>query len=92
MNTTTNLIAMPDLAWREGWTLSECGAHPDGSPIIQLQRLDSQQPELPSFAEDRDAWDYVVARARTGSAPHRQALRQVDQVERTLIEASCGSW
>ncbi|MGI4801948.1 MAG: hypothetical protein ACRYG8_49540, partial [Janthinobacterium lividum] len=87
MNTTTSSINLPEVAWREGWTLSECGAHPDGSPIIQLQKLDSQQPELPSFAADRDAWDHVVARARTGSAPHRAVLDQVDRVERTWIEA-----
>ena len=92
MNTTTSSTVLSETGWKEGWTVSECGANPDGSRIVQLQRLDSQQPELPSFADDRDAWDYVVARARAGSAPHRAVLQQVDDVERFLIEAACGSW
>ncbi|MGI4943919.1 MAG: hypothetical protein ACRYHQ_25720 [Janthinobacterium lividum] len=91
MSITTSSTVLAETGWKEGWTLSECGVHPDGSPIIQLQKLDSQQPELPSFANDRDAWDHVVARARTGSAPHRAVLDQVDRVERTWIEALCGS-
>ena len=92
MRTTTNSTSMPNLAQREGWTVLDCGTHPDGSPIIQMQKLDFPQPGFASFADDRDAWDYVVARARTGSVPHRAALGQVDPVERTLIEASCGAW
>lgn len=92
MSITTTSIIVPEVARQEGWTISECGTHPDGSPNVQMQKLDAQQPELPSFANDRDAWDYVVARARTGSAPHRAALQQVDRVEHALIEASCGSW
>ncbi len=92
MSITTSSIDLPEVAWPEGWTLLECGAHPDGSPSIQLRRLDSQQGEIPMFEDDWDAWDYVVTRARTGSVPHRDALQQVDRVERALIEASCGSW
>lgn len=79
-------------AWQEGWTLSDCGALDDGSPQIQLQRLDALGSGVPIFAEDHHAWDHVVAQARTGSVLHRDALQRVDRVERALIEASCGTW
>jgi len=102
MSITTNSPAHPapvpstgfdiKAAWQEGWTLSGCGTLDDGSPQIQLQCLDAPEPGVPTFAEDHDAWDHVVARARTGSVLHRDALQRVDRVERALIEASCGSW
>jgi hypothetical protein len=87
-----NEATMLEAARQEGWTLSTHGAYQDGTTIVQLQRLDSQQSGLPSFAEDRDAWDFVVNRARAGSDLHRTALAQVDRIERVLIEASCGFW
>jgi hypothetical protein len=89
---TTDETAILNTAWQEGWTLSTCGAYPDGTDIVQLQRQDSQKPDLPGFAEDRDAWEFVVSQARSGSAMHRTALEQVDRIERVLIEASCGFW
>jgi len=79
-------------AWKEGWTLAYLGLLSDGSHRIELKRIDIPAAGAPGFGEDHDAWDHVVARARAGSALHRDALARVDRVERLLIEASCGSW
>jgi len=107
MKTTTMataLVAAPTLpaspvadldlrtAWQEGWTLTYLGLLSDGSHRIELKRIDIPATGVPGFAEDHDAWDHVVARARAGSALHRDALARVDRMERMMIEASCGSW
>jgi hypothetical protein len=79
-------------AWQEGWTLAFLGLLSDGSHRIALKRIDIPAAGTLGFAEDHDAWDHVVTRARAGSALHRDALGRVDRLERMLIEASCGSW
>lgn len=79
-------------AAREGWTVSEAEALADGTPGVQLQRIDCPEDGQPSFRDDVDAWQHVVARARTGSRLHRRALALVDKVERALIEITCGAW
>ncbi len=57
---------------------------------MQLQRLDDPEDGAPQFTGDREVWEHVVARARAGSALHRQALALADPFERCLIEATCG--
>ena len=79
-------------ASHEGWALFDCGPDDDGKPQIQLQREDFPSDGEPSFADDRDAGEHVVTRARAGSALHRAALDAVDNTERMLIEAACGAW
>lgn len=85
-------------AAKEGWAVVDCGPSFEGAPQAQLQRLDappdgkSVRPLRSPTVEDRHAWTHVVTRARAGSALHRAALAAVDDVERMLIEASCGSW
>ncbi len=81
-----------DAAWREGWTVSDCGEHSDGSAQVQLQKLDAPASGTPAFAADADAWEHVVIQARVGSALHRDALGRVDRIERALIEVHCGAW
>jgi hypothetical protein len=77
------------VAEREGWGLAEAGFHTNGTPIMELQAIQDNHPAL---ADDQAAWAHVVARARQGSDLHRAALAAVDDVERTLIEATCGAW
>ena len=77
-------------ARREGWTVAAAEPNTDGSPGVQLQRLDDPEDGPPQFPGDREVWEHVVARARTGSDLHRQALALVDPFERCLIEATCG--
>ncbi len=77
-------------AHREGWTVSETEPNADGTPGVQLQRLDDPQDGAPLFPGDKEVWEHVVARARAGSDLHRQALALVDPFERCLIEATCG--
>ena len=79
-------------AHREGWTVSEAEPRKDGTPGVQLQRLDNPEGGKVLFPDDRDAWRFVVTLARCGSTLHRQALLMVDDVERALIEITCGSW
>ena len=76
-------------AEREGWGLADAGPHPDGTPAMELQTL---RQGGAGFLSDRDVWEHVVARAREGSELHRAALAAVDDVERALIEATCGAW
>ena len=77
----------------DGWEVLDCGRHDDGAPRMQIQRVDDPgDGGDPRFAEDRDAWQHVVDRARAGSALHRAALSLVDPVERMVIEATCGGW
>ncbi len=79
-------------ARHEGWDGFDCGPDPEGRPMLQLQREDAPEDGEPSFASDRDAWEFVVTRARAGSALHRAALDAVDNTERMSIEAACGAW
>ena len=79
-----------EAAHREGWTVAEAEPNTDGSPGVQLQRLDTHDGTAPSFSGDQEAWVYVVARARAGSERHQQALTLLDLSERSLIEATCG--
>jgi hypothetical protein len=102
--TATAFVAAPTLpaspvadldlrtAWQEGWTLAFLGLLSDGRHRIELKRIDTPAAGTLGFAGDHDAWVHVVARARAGSALHRDALARVDRLERMLIEASCGSW
>ena len=77
-------------ALAEGWGVFDCGSRDDGSPRIELQRIDSPACGTPRLQGDEAAWQHVVQRARTGSIPHQHALRRVDPVERLAIEAKCG--
>ncbi len=77
-------------ARREGWDVFHCDALADGER--QLQRVDAPEDGEPPFANDRDAWNHVVSRARAGSALHRAALASVDDNERMRIETACGAW
>jgi hypothetical protein len=82
----------PSLAEAEGWDVFACGCREDGSPRVEIQRIDPPQAGAPVFADDNDAWRHVVTRARAGSALHLRALKMVDPIERMLIEASFGWW
>ncbi len=94
------LTLMPDqtatfdraVARREGWDVFDCGHETDGTLQLQLQRLDTSEDGEPPFPDDRDAWTFVVLRARAGYTLHRAALDAVDGTERMLIEAACGAW
>ena len=77
-------------AHREGWTVSEAEPNTDGTPGVQLQRLDDPEDGTPLFPGDKEVWEHVVGRARAGSDLHRQALALIDPLERCLIEATCG--
>ncbi len=74
----------------EGWDVFDCGCRDDGSPRVELQRLDSPPCGTPVFRSDEDAWRHVVGQARAGSIPHQRALQMADPVERLAIEAKCG--
>lgn len=74
----------------EGWDVFDCGLRDDGTPRIELQRLDSPPCGTPLFRSDEDAWQHVVPYARAGSIPHQRALQMVDPVERLAIEAKYG--
>lgn len=101
--TLTQLLQLPDKPGRasddppssfdaqpEGWDVFDCGLRDDGTPRIELQRLDSPPRGTPLFRSDEDAWQHVVRHARAGSIPHQRALQMVDPVERLPIEAKCG--
>ncbi len=79
-------------AAREGWSVAAAEELADGTPGVQLQRIDRPEDGQPIFRDDVDAWMHVVARARTGSRLHRRALALVDKIERALIEITCGAW
>jgi hypothetical protein len=82
----------PSLAEAEGWNVFDCGCREEGSPRVEIQRIDSPQAGALVFADDNDAWRHVVTRARAGSALHLRALQMIDPIERMLIEASFGRW
>ena len=46
----------------------------------------------PGYDPGYDLWDHAVHMARAESELYRAALAAVDDTERTLIEAACGSW
>ena len=92
MNGTVSEALMHETAWKEGWTIAECGLHPDGARVVQLQKMENCRHGSSNFAEDRDAWQHVVTQARDGWPYHRMALGMVDHVERGFIEAACGTW
>ncbi len=80
------------VAANEGWGVIDAGPAPDGGPLLQLQSIAGPSASSAAFGGDDDAWKHVVARAREGSALHRAALAAVNDIERTLIEATCGAW
>lgn len=79
-------------AHREGWTLSDLGRFKDDSPHVELQKLDKPINGVRIFHEDKEAWAFVVAQARTGSLFHIQALSLIDRRERKGIETLFGCW
>ncbi len=79
-------------AHREGWTISDYGRFKDDSPHVELQKLDKLINDVRIFHEDKEAWAFVVAQARTGSLFHIQALSLVDRRERKGIETLFGCW
>ena len=78
-----------DFARAEGWDVSECGLRDDGTPRIEIQRLDSVAPGQPRFRTDGAAWEHVVTRALESSALHLAALAMLDPTERKLIRLWC---
>lgn len=81
-----------DAAFREGWTISDCGVYSDGTRRIELQKLDNPTSQSNAFREDRDAWLHVAQCARNGSLLHNRALELIDRREKLAIEAHCGTW
>jgi hypothetical protein len=79
-----------EMARAEGWDIFDCGVREDGTPRVELQRVDSPAAGTSRFDTDHAAWEHVVGRARDGSALHLQALQLVDATERKLIQAFCG--
>ena len=90
--TLSGQVFSSEMARAEGWDIFDCGVHEDGSPHVEIQRVDEPMSGSPVFAGDAEAWDHVAARARQGSALHLCALQMVDPVERLLIESRCGAW
>lgn len=90
----TGRLSMPDHAAvrREGWEVVECGHDPECGARVEIRRVPGMADGSPTFAADHDAWEHVVQQARSGSKLHRAALDAVDDIERMLIEASCGCW
>jgi hypothetical protein len=80
-----------EMARAEGWDIFDCGVRDDGTPRVELQRIDRPAAGTLRFETDHAAWEHVVARAREGSALHLQALQLVDATERKLIQAFCGA-
>jgi len=76
----------------EGWGVFDAGPDPSGHAVVQLQALPAPAGGVAAFERDEDAWAHVVAQARAGSNLHRLALAAVNDVERALIEGTCGAW
>ncbi len=77
-------------AFSERWGIFDCGLRDDGSPRVELQRLNCPASGCPRFADDLAAWRHVVDRAHAGSILHIAALSMLDPVERFAIEALYG--
>ena len=98
MQVLMTIPASPDapfdssVAADEGWGVIDAGPAPDGGMLLQLHRIAGPAGSSGAFGGDEDAWAHVVARARAGSALHRAALAAVNDIERALIEATCGAW
>ena len=80
------------IATREGWDVFNCNPNPDGKPPFPDDRDAFSPLRGLSLRGIASRWDFVVTRARAGSALHRAALATVDDTERLLIEAACGPW
>jgi len=80
-----------EAANREGWTIRDLGTYGDGTPRVELQRLNPSDAGSPAFKEDREVWAHVVARALEPSLLHFQALNLVDPRERMAVFAHCRS-
>lgn len=81
-----------DAAHRDGWTISDLGRFKDGTPHVELQKLDRPHDGTPRFYEDKEAWAHVVQKAREGSSLHLDALDLIDRRERLAIETLFGPW
>jgi hypothetical protein len=79
-----------DAARREGWGLADYGRRKDGTPHVELQKLDAPPSGVRKFDDDKDVWAHVAERARAGSVLHMQALDLVDPRERAAIRISTG--
>lgn len=94
-----NIATVPTLktfdyegAHRDGWTISDLGRFKDGTPHVELQKLDQPRDGAPKFHEDKEAWAHVVQKAREGSRLHLNALDLIDRRERLVIETLFGPW
>lgn len=77
----------------EGWGVFNCGLREDGTPHVEIQRIDDPDDGSdPKFADDLETWKLVLGRAMEGSALHRTALGLVDPTERMVIESIHGWW
>lgn len=56
----------------EGWGIFLCGG--DDHPPYELERIDSPEAGEGELADDEEAWELVVAKARAGSLLHMKAL------------------
>lgn len=74
----------------EGWEVARSGSGRDAQ--AQLRRIEPAPGAEPAFGSDYDVWHHAVRMARAGSDLYRAALAAVDDTERMLIEAACGSW
>ena len=92
MNTTANPTNLDEVGQNEGWAVTHRRNTRQGTPVFQLQRLETPIPGVPGFQDDRGAWEHLVAQARAGSELHRQVLQRLDRMERAAIEAVCGPW
>ena len=77
------------LAQAEGWGVFDCGLREDGTPRIEIQRLNSMAAGGPRFRTDGAVWEHVVTRALEGSKPHLAAFAMLDPTERKLVRLWC---
>ena len=70
----------------------DAGPDPSGRAVLQLRAVPAAAGAASPFAWDEDAWQHVVNLARAGSVLHCLALAAVNDVERTMVEATCGAW
>jgi hypothetical protein len=73
-----------EMARAEGWDIFDCGVRDDGTPHVELQRVDSPAAGTSRFDTDHAAWEHVVGRARgvrvarAGAATGRCDGAQID--------------